>query len=69
MPTKVYHTVITQFQVQGPDYVTDMTEVNDLASQGYTVEQMLAIGGGSQPAGFVYLLSRTVTAKSEDADG
>lgn len=61
MPTKVYVLVIIQFSVEGTDYVSDMTEVNDLAGQGYEVEQMLAIGGGTQPGGFVYLMSRTVT--------
>jgi hypothetical protein len=66
MPTKVYEVVIARFTVEES---TDLTQVNELASQGYTVEQMLAIGGGSQPAGFVYLMSRTVTNIAEDADG
>jgi hypothetical protein len=65
-PTRVYQLVIAQFTVEKS---SDMTEVNDLASQGYTVEQMLSIGGGSQPAGFVYLMSRTVTNVSGDANG
>ena len=61
-PTKVYEIVIAPLSADGADYVSDMTEVNDLAGQGYDVNQMLAIGGGSQPGGFVYLMSRTVTA-------
>ena len=61
MPTHVYELVITQFTVEGTGYVCDMTKVNEMASQGYEVRHMLAIGGGSQPGGFVYLMSRTVT--------
>jgi hypothetical protein len=61
MPTKVYVTVVTPFRVEGSDYVSDMTEVNDLAGQGYEVVQIFPIGGGTQPGGFVYLMSRTVT--------
>jgi hypothetical protein len=63
-PTKVYELVITQFTVESG---ADMTQVNDKASQGYDVQEMLAIGGGTQPGGFVFLMSRTVTSK--DADG
>ena len=61
MPTHVYEIVVERFTVEGADYVSDMTKVNELASQGYEVRHMLAIGGGSQPGGFVYLMSRTVT--------
>jgi hypothetical protein len=61
MPTKTYKVVVERFTVQESDFVHDMAEVNDLAGQGYEVEQMLAIGGGAQPGGFVYLMSRTVT--------
>jgi hypothetical protein len=69
MPTKVYKVVITLFRVEGSGYVCDMTEVNESASEGYEVIQMLAIGGGTQPGGFVYLMSRTVTAVSETTNG
>jgi hypothetical protein len=57
-PTRVYELVITQFTVESG---SDMTQVNDMASQGYSVDEMLTIGGGSQPGGFVFLMSRTVT--------
>jgi hypothetical protein len=71
MPTKVYELVIEQFKMEGSGYVTDMTDVNDLASQGYEVQEVLAIGGGTQPGGFVYLMKRTVTniATEEESGG
>jgi hypothetical protein len=58
MPTRVYELVITQFTVESG---SDLTRVNDMASQGYEVDEMLTIGGGTQPGGFVFLMSRTVT--------
>jgi hypothetical protein len=61
MPTHVYEIVVERFTVEGTDYVSDMTEVNELAGQGYEVIQMLAIGCGSQPGGFVFLMARVVT--------
>ena len=72
MPTRTYKVVVERFTVPGSelsDYVHDLTEVNDLAGQGYEVNQMLSIGGGTQPGGFVYLMSRTVTTAFEEAQG
>jgi hypothetical protein len=63
-PTKVYEIVITRFTVEEG---VDMTEVNELAGQGYNVTEMLAIGGGTQPGGFVFLMSRTVTLAAEES--
>jgi hypothetical protein len=69
MPTKVYKVVIMPYTFEESGYEPDVTIINDLASQGYEVLQILTIGGGTQPGGFVYLMSRTVTNLAETTDG
>jgi hypothetical protein len=57
-PTKVFEIVINT-----EPYTPDLTEVNDLASQGYDLQFMGQIEGSTHPGRFWFLLSRTVTAK------
>jgi hypothetical protein len=59
MPTKMYKVV-----TGAPNFDADVTEVNEFASQGWTLEQMMQIGGGAAPGRFLYLMSRTVTAQA-----
>jgi hypothetical protein len=68
-PTKIYKLVMTHLTMVESKYTADLAQVNDLASQGYDVTDMVEIGGGSQPIGFVFLMSRTVTAMAEETDG
>ncbi len=58
-PTKTYKVVINK-----ADFDPDVTEVNELASQGWQLEHMMQIGGGATPGRFLYLMSHTVTAKA-----
>lgn len=58
-PTKTYKIVVDK-----ADFHPDVTEVNELASQGWQLEQMMQIGGGAAPGRFLYLMSHTVTAKT-----
>jgi hypothetical protein len=60
-PTKTFKVVIDK-----PDFLADLTEVNELAGQGWDLEQMMQIGGGAAPGRFLYLMSRTVTAKAAE---
>jgi hypothetical protein len=62
-PTHTYKIVITS------GWVPDVTEVNDLASQGWNLEDMHQIGGGPEHGRFWYLLSRTVTNIKKDTSG
>jgi hypothetical protein len=64
MPTKVYKVVM-----DAPDFMADLTEVNELASQGWEIVQMLQIGGGVARGRFAYLMQRTVTNIAEKTDG
>ncbi len=60
-PTKTYKIII------GTDpYSPDVTEVNELASQGWDLVSMAQLGGGAAPGRFWYLMSHTVTAKAEE---
>jgi hypothetical protein len=60
-PNKVYKVVIDK-----PGFDPDVTEVNELASQGWTLEHMMQIGGGAAPGRFLYLMSHTVTPKAKE---
>lgn len=59
MPTKTYKIIIDK-----PNFDPDVTEVNELASQGWELEHIMQIGGGAAPGRFLYLMSHTVTAKA-----
>ena len=69
MPTRVYKVLIVPYTMEESGHEPDVAVVNDLASQGYVVNQMLTIGGGTQPGAFVYLMDRTVTNLAETTDG
>ena len=62
-PTKTYKIVFTETPFQ-----PDVTEVNELASQGWDVQDMQQIGGGAMNGRFWFLMSRTVTAKTAEEE-